>query len=85
MEIEILQIRCTEINNEIILYIDINVNLNTISSNDVIKLKRHYISVENKNLKVLWQENTANQKRMTVVEKYQEFNIASYIFKIFCP
>ncbi|MBB5334929.1 hypothetical protein HNR32_000029 [Pectinatus brassicae] len=68
MEIDIIQIRCTEINNEIILYIDIYVNLNTISSNSMIKLKRHYISVENKNIKILWQENTANQKRMTVVK-----------------
>lgn len=68
MEIDIIQIRCTEINNEIILYIDIHVNLNTISSNSMIELKRHYISVENKNIKILWQENTANQKRMTVVK-----------------
>lgn len=68
MEIDIIQIRCTEINNEIILYIDIYVNLNTISSNSMIELKRHYISVENKNIKILWQENTANQKRMTVVK-----------------
>lgn len=49
MEIDIIQIRCTEINNEIILYIDANVNLNTISSDDAIEFKWHYISVENKN------------------------------------